>query len=424
MGSIFSNISGQFGKSFVIAALLPSTIFVLVLYLYILPMAPLQFGAIGRLQAIEAQWQIGAGVAVATIMATLLYSLNYVLLRLYEGYSWENSAIGRRLTGRQKARREADEKRLARIDECLNASFLPDNADELSDYAGTLAHERHVMYPTGGFLPTRFGNQLRAFEEYPQRQYRLEAITLWPHFVSELDKEHAAAVDDAKSAVDFFVNLSFLAFLSFVAILLLGVWIPIPFASPTTMLFVWWIVRLFVTFAAGVLLYGAALATTGGWGDAVKATFDLHRAEVLRRFGYDMPDDLEVERALWQAISVQLIYEGPTEEKTRWHYRGGPFLVPFDPDVKLSRSVVMPPSSADDAGVQTIRLIVRNAGATWIETLTVVDRIGDAVLVANSAAIDGVRCEPVGIRQLAFSLPPLAPEGHATIIYQLWSRTK
>jgi hypothetical protein len=417
MGSLFSNISGQFGKSFVIAALLPATIFVLVLYFFILPMAPLQFGAIGRLQAIEAQWQVGAGVAVATIVATLLYSLNYLLLRLYEGYGWELSPIGRALTNCQRRRSEKEIEKREKID-----ALWPPEGSELRDYADDLCVAQHLRYPTTSFLPTRFGNRLRAFEEYPQRQYNLEAIRLWPHFVSELDKDHAAAVDDAKSGVDIFVNLSFLSYVSFVAMLLLGIWIPIPMASPP--LLVWWIVRMAIALIAGILLYCAAVAAAGGWGEVVRATFDLRRAEVLKRFGYDMPDDLEIERALWQAISWQLIYEGPTEEKARWHYRGGPFFAPFDVDVKLSRSVDLHASPPNAEGAQTVRLVVHNTGAYPIDELTVVDRIGDALLVSDSATIDGVPYEPVGTKQLAFRLPPLPAGAHAVIAYQLWSHEK
>jgi len=71
-----------------------------------------------------------------------------------------------------------------------------------------------------------------------------------------------------------------------------------------------------------------------------------------------------------------------------------------------------------------VRLTVRNVGSSAISDLTIVDRIGDAILVAYSAAIDGNPCEPLGTRQLAFSLPALAPGAFVAITYQLWSQAK
>jgi hypothetical protein len=423
VGGFFSSISGQIGKSFLVAALLPSGIFVLFSYLYVLPMAPLGFGATALLQLLDPQWQLGAGVGLATIVATLLYVLNNSLLRLYEGYPWQYGAIGEALK-RWHRRQLAEAATAVNQIDALDLDALPaGQRDALDATAGILLRRQRDEYPRPtSVLPTAFGNRLRSFENYPYRQYRLSAISLWPHFVAELDKEQAAAVDDAKMPVDLLVNLSALAYLSFALLLLLGVWFPGPNSTPALL---WWLARTLLAFCAGFIFYRCALQAAGGWGLAVKSTFDLRRAAVLKRFGFDMPEDLEVERAVWEAISFQLIYGDTPSGKARLHFRGGgAFLMPFDPDVTIARGILVAGSPPALAGVQTVRLLVRNGGSTPIDTLAVIDGLAARQFVIGSASIDGRPASPTGVTQLAFAIEKLAPGASVTITYDSWAHAK
>ena len=60
-------------------------------------------------------------------------------------------------------------------------------------------------------LPTRLGNTIHAFEDYPDTRYGMDAVELWPRLVAKVDKEYRAVLDDAKASFDFMINSSVLS---------------------------------------------------------------------------------------------------------------------------------------------------------------------------------------------------------------------
>lgn len=73
-------------------------------------------------------------------------------------------------------------------------------------------------------LPTRLGNVMRSFEEYPSVQYGIGAITLWSRLVAKIDKDYAGGIDAAKTSVDFMLNLSVLSFFSATVMTIVGLY--------------------------------------------------------------------------------------------------------------------------------------------------------------------------------------------------------
>src|SRR5947209_11195201 len=101
MSSLFSAISGQFTKAIIIGALLPATVFVLVAYLWFMPMLPIDAHALSQLEGIQTQWKVAAFTAITVLIAALLNVLNTAIFRLYEGYPWKNGWLGRWKTARK-----------------------------------------------------------------------------------------------------------------------------------------------------------------------------------------------------------------------------------------------------------------------------------------------------------------------------------
>jgi hypothetical protein len=413
VGSVFSAISGQIGKTFAIGALLPSTVFVLLAQLFIAPMAPLELRALPIIRSIDSQWQLGLVVALSTILATLLYVMNNSILRFYEGYPWHAGPLGEWLTDRRKA--ELD--RLAAGQNKIKPLILPLVGDETNETAFKTLNARYMSltlpllceFPKrASVLPTRLGNVIRSFENYPERQYSIAAITLWPRFVPKLSKEHAAVIDEAKSGVDLLLNLSCLAYVSFLTTLALGVAFPIPFAS--TRLLGLWLLRMGVFASLGYGFYRASVPLAKRWGESVRAAFDLHRAAVLRDLGFEQkPETLEAERDLWNSISQQLVY-GEVVTTEAWRYRGRVSVQPADAHLTLSRGVAI------ENGVRTVFVEIRNDGDQPVSNVTINEELeaGHEYLWATGS-VGATKFTPSGSNPLVFRVAQVAA-GEATVI--------
>ncbi|MGW8359159.1 hypothetical protein ACWGK1_01090 [Streptomyces wedmorensis] len=60
-----------------------------------------------------------------------------------------------------------------------------------------------------------------------------------------------------------------------------------------------------------VAAYRGAVRAALGYGELVRAAFDVHRRDLLKEMGLILPESLDAERALWAALAQQL-YRGLT----------------------------------------------------------------------------------------------------------------
>lgn len=111
MTSLLSNITKEFGKPIVLASLLPAAIFVMLNLLVIVPALPDGLPPapqlLGTLETEETGWQAAAVLFVTAVIASILFNLNIPLIRLYEGYAFRDSRLGRWLEGRQREKYRA-----------------------------------------------------------------------------------------------------------------------------------------------------------------------------------------------------------------------------------------------------------------------------------------------------------------------------
>ncbi|HEY0370939.1 MAG TPA: hypothetical protein VGD79_03005 [Thermoanaerobaculia bacterium] len=359
MTGVFSAISGVFGRAMIIGALLPATLFVLFLHLVLVPMLPWEWTVVARLDGLEPQWKLAAVAAVAVVLAGLLDVLNIPIVRFYEGYSWLDGLLGQFLQKRQAKRYLRKQERSNRAGEL--ARRLDGDGERIEQLetvqADFLREDMEVYPPDGLMLPTRLGNIIRSFENYPYRQYRIAGVELWPRFYSRLTPAHAKEVEETRTSFNVTVHLSFLSLLATLLLVAAGCIYPIPFAS-------WslarpWLWRIFVSAMLAWLFYGASLNTAVSWGHVVRAAFDLHRDEVLRDLGVaNPPQDLQSERALWDQISAQIIYGDPGEN-TRLRFDVSTIALPARSYLDVTRAVV--PTS--DASTRAIVVRVDNRGA-------------------------------------------------------------
>jgi hypothetical protein len=337
--SILSAISGQFSKSLILGTLMPVVLFLIFSLLFVVTFYPANRELLYQLQQLDAQ-----GVVIfsfLTIVLTgLLYNLNIPIIRLYEGYPWRESFVGRWLTRYYQSKLRADiviRSHAQLLRDVLKEtkereSTNPLNRDETQELQANseshaalkkigqeriLAGQRLMgIFPRNedAVLPTRLGNVIRSFEHYPQRQYNMASITLWPRLVAKIDKDYAVAIDDAKISFDFFINCSVLSAILALMALFVGLIYPTAFAS--TGLLLSWIIEIIIFIVLSYASYTASINRASAWGSMVKGAFDLYRWDLLKQFGYkSIPNNMEEERELWGVISRQLIYGDPVKDK-------------------------------------------------------------------------------------------------------------
>lgn len=419
MTSIFTTISGQFGRAIIIGALLPAAVFVLVVHVFVVPMLPWEWRLITRVAVLDAQWQVASLVVAATLIAGLLSVMNTSITRFYEGYPWANGWLGRwraahhRAALLQRRRRVRLARELGR--RLRRTRPLDPRRDALDTVRDDADREVHASYPAPrSVLPTRLGNVIRAFENYSRDQYGISAIPLWPRFVSRIRADHAAAIDDAKTSFDVAINLSFLSALTAFAMIAIVVIYPLPLAE--TRLRVWFLIRLAAAIGLIWAFYELAIDRAGAWGDLVRGVFDLYRWDVLKDLGYETrPGDLESERALWTAISVQMIFgDPPLGPMLRYDQRS--MAVPKSNWLSLTRSVRL----REDGGRQIV-VVVENRGADPISNVRLIEHLPvGSDYVEGSARLDGQPSVPVrGTNPYAFTVGTLAAHARAELTYEV-----
>jgi hypothetical protein len=363
--SILSSISGYFSKALILGTFLPVVIFILLSFLFLMPLLPSDLSLSLRFQGIDKEWKVLAASFGAVVITGLIYNLNIPILRLYEGYPWRYSWIGMWLTRRHIARFDAAQNRIDAMRACRSLmeaaakdltsqeKFVKEFFEDLKALGASLrgprfkeykwleiwstampehrprhtqeqwenikdnvideysAYRREVKnnYPDQRslILPTRLGNVIRSFEYYPRREYQIDSIALWPRLIGIIPKDYAVAVDDAKTSFDFMMNCSALSVLLSVSMLLAGLISP---ARPTSVMpILEWLIMISVFGLLSYFFYLLSINRVGAWGALVKGAFDLYRWELLKKLGYKQePQSREEERKLWGEISRQMIY--------------------------------------------------------------------------------------------------------------------
>jgi hypothetical protein len=160
-----------------------------------------------------------------------------------------------------------------------------------------LLRERLRRYPVedGQVAPTRLGNAIRRLEEYGYQRYKLDSQTLWYQIAGTAPRQLLNQVEAARTGVDFFVCLLY-GHILVACIALCTIAAPQP-DSLTLLL------SASVLITASFLWYRLAVVTTDDWAAATRAMVDVGRKVLAEAVGLATPQELELERKMWQAYS-------------------------------------------------------------------------------------------------------------------------
>jgi hypothetical protein len=401
VNSLLSAISGKFSATLVLGTLFPVTVFVFLLRILWMPLLPVAIAPVllASLSGLDEKLSLLALTIVAIVLSGLLYYLNIPMVRLYEGYPWQETWLGRRLVTRHKAEFQALQAKNAglfplqaeleaEIAKWHSAWADADKASQLTRWIEAAGSEEETarrdifaLFPKeSSILPTRLGNVIRSFENYPERQYSMAGITLWPRLISVIPADYAETIDSAKAAVDFMLNSATLSGLLALLVWVTGLFNPTPFASGCA--FAVWSGEVAVLALCSWWFYVQAIAASSEWGDLKRAAFDLFRGNLLEKLGYlEKPKTAAEERVLWRAISSRLIVGDPPP--------GAGDIPPYATSAAAATFAACTPSAA----LQLTRGVIREPGSLGTQVVIEVRYNG-----ANPSAPpvrDAVICDTV-----------------------------
>ena len=300
---MFGELPKLFDRNFAMAYFLP-----VVLFVGMVVEIASRFGLGDSLvEILQQNLIVGATLlsVVAWLGGIVLLVTNRGLYRLLEGYGkWNPLKILNRLERRRYLQligkiSELDD----RYRDCIDAGQeFPQEArmqrnEAMKDRANRFPDQESLL------LPTPFGNTLRAFEIYPRVMYGLESIDGWSRLLAVIPKDYRELMDNAKTQVDFWVNLGFLSFLLLLEYTFLVVY--------KSALGDWWIALLIVLVA--ILSPHFSRSSAVEWGDYVKGAFDVFAPKLSEALEIPVPIDRDQQKEQWTMFSQAIIYRLPEQ---------------------------------------------------------------------------------------------------------------
>lgn len=421
MTNLMSGISGHLPRNLTLGSLLPIAVFVLLLQTAI-PKSQ-DWPLLRILSELDPSWRVAATTLLIVALACLLYVFNVPLTRLYEGYPWQSSWLGRRRI--QHYRNRLSEIRMReRFLDWLERTLSEDDEREaiLGAWKNDLRRELFEDYPkSASVLPTQLGNVIRSFENYADRQYRMSATTMWPRLVAKIPSDYAEALDDAKTKFDFVLNCSFLSTVLALAILGHGLARPEPFVAARP--FLWWLFNILGLLLISRFFYKSCIPRAAAWGTMVRSAFDLYRLNLLSDLGFRQePATLEEERELWQASRYQMQFgDLPAYPQALRYLISEPKTYAYAANLKaesfeIARGVVRPKSgSAIEICVQVRN---RSQGGRTAEGLHLVDSLPEGYdYLWGSARAESREVRLTGVDPYDFFLGELARDQAVNLSY-------
>jgi hypothetical protein len=241
---------------------------------------------------------------MALLAGLLLVGLEYPITRLFEGYPLKLpypgrvsrilAALGDALTVRQRKRWD-DFHALVKAPET----------------AASAAWRMQRAFPErrSSVMPTRLGNAINAFEQYPKQRWGLNAIVTWPHISALMSDSERELDEDRRGDLAFFQNSC------------IGALVTAPILAADAFAYQphphWldWIYVLPLVLAR--MFYLGAVGAGERWGVQVRASFDLHRLDLYDKLGLVRPKTLEEERELGAALTGWFLWGVPFSDDLR-----------------------------------------------------------------------------------------------------------
>jgi hypothetical protein len=326
--SPFANYLEKLGSNFLVAAMIPSLALVVASILMFDPILHVS----NAFQDAQGTYQlIGFGLIIficTVIVGFTLTALNTFILKMFEGYVKiplldffyrKNLRIHRQKAYRLADHRQRLKKRIILLEDLMDENpWLKGEVEDLKAKYYQSASEYSLQYPDdwNDILPTRFGNTLKAAENYPGERYGFDGVMLWPRLIEVVSKEYRLTLDNTRNELSFLVNMSLLS-VTFSAFCILAIFITM---WTTEVVSADWSViqTFFVTVSkyliaallglvSGRLFYNASIYSLGTYGLTVRSSFDLFRLELLKKLELIQPKNSKDEFNTWKNLNEFIV---------------------------------------------------------------------------------------------------------------------
>lgn len=274
------------------------------------------FGFFADAPRLEVLTTTAIAAVVVWLFAVALLALNYPILRVFEGYpsqlrKW-HPIKSREAFWRRRFQRTIDP--VLNLREHIETDVetpAPDYFDRLR-----MAVEDYP-FAAEQVLPTRFGNVFRALEVYSYIIYGMDAIPVWPRLQAVMPKEFREQLGEAKSLLDFFVNVSVAGTITTTIYFVLAAW--------TRQLPILWLPVVAIVLA--IASHRFSIDAVRQYGVHVKSAFDLYRGELAKQLGLVLPRNARDERKMWFDVGFMIAHRSQ-----RFSDRLDPFRTRPPPD--------------------------------------------------------------------------------------------
>lgn len=268
------DIAGIFSRSFIVGYFAPALIAWTTAILLTRGGQPERFEQLGF------RAQVVVVLVLSALVAALLSALRYEIRSAFSEGRLVPASLRTRMRARERKRFKA---------------LRPENPEQLA--------RRGDLFPDDvkEVRPTRFGNAVGAYQAYPATRFGLEHRVAWKRIDVLLSPREVELQALARSDVDAFLNLSVLAPIAAVEVLVERLVYPSPVAAASVAL-------LFFSY----VFYRLAVRAERRLGHEQRASFDLHRLELYEQFGLRRPASPAEEKSAAQWLSTIMLW--PTFE--------------------------------------------------------------------------------------------------------------
>lgn len=287
------DVSGIFSRFFISGFFLPAFFTLFALWLTV--STEFQPEALAAEDKDSTQILVLGGAAL--LLGLLLQALRYPFIRIFEGYGLRNRILLRpiywiaiRLQRRAYRRIE----RQAGGEEWKRKWLL----------------ERRFPLKYGDMLPTRFGNSVRAHEDYSYSRYGLDMIAVWPRVDALLTEREQELHWNAYTDMMLFLNLT-------IGAIVAGIVLAVDEIAHDR-LHGWEQLLYLLPFVVAYVFYRDSIGAAERWGTERKACIDLHRLDLYKALGVREPlTDKDERETIAPAVNELLIYGRPLPDDVR-----------------------------------------------------------------------------------------------------------
>ncbi len=328
---MISSLSTLADRSFVISYVLPTLLFSLA--------AAFLYWDFAGVREIFRNFIVEGNVSKLLHLTVIVWSVSLCLslvsiplIKLLEGYhrplskfEWlRRSELRRRQAVRDEYERVSTKVEATQTDGLDEAAL---EALRMQQVDLAVAYRDSFPRSEASVMPTRLGNAIRAFEEYPAAIHGADSVALWPGLLSVMPERFERLIADSRAKFEFLVNVSALSLLlSLLALIRVAGELVSPHVAGEC---VWLqgvcfsgsLGKFVFLSCCGLLLsrlaYLASVRQAVGWGELVKTAFDNYLPALSVQMGFPLPRDREARIAFWTQAGQQLSLHHPLDA-ARW----------------------------------------------------------------------------------------------------------